>query len=113
MSKSCLLIPNLEDELVYQQHYRAITGCLMFLTCLCARFQATPKVSHMVAAKRILIYLKGAPKLGLWYLISDDINLYGYTDNDFGGCNINKKSTLGASQFLGGRILSWQFKKQA
>ncbi|GJU99512.1 ribonuclease H-like domain-containing protein [Tanacetum coccineum] len=40
---------------------------IMFAVCACARFQVTPKVSHLQAVKRIFRYLKGQPKLGLWY----------------------------------------------
>ncbi|GKB82900.1 putative ribonuclease H-like domain-containing protein [Tanacetum coccineum] len=55
--------------------YRSMIGSLMYLTssrpdimfdvCACARFQVTPKVSHLYAVKRIFRYLKGQPKLGL------------------------------------------------
>ncbi|KAI3725570.1 hypothetical protein L1987_65360 [Smallanthus sonchifolius] len=38
--------------------------------------------------------------------------MYAYTDSDYGGCNLDKKSTLGGCQFLGGRLISWQCKKQ-
>ncbi|KAI3795248.1 hypothetical protein L1987_37897 [Smallanthus sonchifolius] len=105
-----------------QHQYRAMIASLMYLTasrpdimfavCLCARFQAAPKVSHLQAVKRILRYLKGAPKLGLWYPKNGNVNLYAYTDNDYGGCNLDKKSTSGGCQFLGGRLISWQCKKQ-
>ena len=40
---------------------------IIFVTCLCAKFQANPKESHLIAVKRIFRYLKGAPNLGLWY----------------------------------------------
>nr|GEY98680.1 uncharacterized mitochondrial protein AtMg00810-like [Tanacetum cinerariifolium] len=40
---------------------------IMFVVCACVRFQVTPKVSHLHAMKRIFRYLKGQPKLGLWY----------------------------------------------
>ena len=40
---------------------------ITFATCLCARFQANPKESHMVTIKRIFRYLKGTPNYGLWY----------------------------------------------
>ena len=39
---------------------------IMFSTCLCARFQANPKESHLIAVKRIFKYLKGTPNLGIW-----------------------------------------------
>ncbi|GKD65381.1 putative ribonuclease H-like domain-containing protein, partial [Tanacetum coccineum] len=57
--------------------YRSMIGSLMYLTssrpdimfavCACARYQVNPKVSHLHAVKRIFRYLKGQPKLGLWY----------------------------------------------
>ena len=79
---------------------------IMFATCLCAKFQANPKVSHLLAVKRILRYLKGAPTLGLAYPKNSDFRFRAYTDSDYGGCNINKKSTSGGCQFLGERVVS-------
>ncbi|KAD4180043.1 hypothetical protein E3N88_28634 [Mikania micrantha] len=123
MSKTTSLGPDLEGEDVDQHQYRAMIGSLMYLTasrpdimfatCVCARFQATPKVSHLLAVKRIFRYLKGAPNLGLWYPRNDDFQFIAYTDSDYGGCNISKKSTYGGCQFLGSRIVSWQCKKQS
>nr|GEX76529.1 hypothetical protein [Tanacetum cinerariifolium] len=57
--------------------YRSMIGSLMYLTtsrpdimfvvCACARHQVKPKERHLHAVKRIFRYLKGHPKLGLWY----------------------------------------------
>ncbi|GKC39543.1 hypothetical protein Tco_1051927 [Tanacetum coccineum] len=55
---------------------------IMFVVCACARFQVTPKVSHLHAVKRIFRYLK------------------------------DRKSTTGGCQFLGRRLISWQCKKR-
>nr|GEW16158.1 retrovirus-related Pol polyprotein from transposon TNT 1-94 [Tanacetum cinerariifolium] len=55
-----------------------------------------PKESHLIAIKRIFRYLKGTPSLGLWYLKCLGFDLKGYSDSDFAGCNIDKKSTLAA-----------------
>ena len=66
----------------------------------------------MRAVKRILHYLKGQPLLGLWYPVGGDLDLVAFTDSDYGGCNFDRKSTSGGCQFLGGRIVSWQCKKQ-
>jgi hypothetical protein len=84
----------------------------MFAVCLCARFQASPKESHLTAAKRILRYLRDKPKLGLWYPMHGNFELTAFTDSDYGGCNIDRKSTTGGCQLLGGRLVSWQCKKQ-
>ena len=85
---------------------------IMFATCLCARFQADPKESHLIAVKRIFRYLKGTPNLGIWYPKDTGFDLIGYTDSDFAGCKIDRKSTSGSCQFLGRRLVSWYSKKQ-
>ncbi|KAK1392142.1 hypothetical protein POM88_011198 [Heracleum sosnowskyi] len=85
---------------------------IMFATCLCARFQSNPKESHLIAVKRIFRYLKGTPNLGIWYPKDTGFDLIGYTDSDFAGCKIDRKSTSGSCQFLGRRLVSWYSKKQ-
>ncbi|GJU85577.1 putative ribonuclease H-like domain-containing protein [Tanacetum coccineum] len=69
---------------------------IMFAVCTCARFQVTPKVSHLHAVKRIFRYLKGQPKLGLWYPKDSPFILEAYTDSDYAGTSLDKKSTIGA-----------------
>ncbi|GJS19977.1 hypothetical protein Tco_0448609 [Tanacetum coccineum] len=85
---------------------------IMFVVCACARFQVTPKVSHLHAVKRIFRYLKGQPKLGLWYPKDSPFDLEAYTDSDYAGASLDRKSTTGGCQFLGRRLISWQCKKQ-
>ncbi|GJZ79007.1 putative reverse transcriptase, RNA-dependent DNA polymerase, partial [Tanacetum coccineum] len=75
-------------------------------------FQVTPKVSHLHAVKRIFRYLKGQPKLGLWYPKDSPFDLKAYTDSDYAAASLDKKSTTRCSQFLGKRLISWQCKKQ-
>ncbi|KAJ9539488.1 hypothetical protein OSB04_032221 [Centaurea solstitialis] len=102
--------------------YRGMIGSLLYLTgshpdimyatCLCARYQADPKESHMKAIKRIFRYLKGTPNLGLWYPRDSGFNLTAFSDSDFAGCKIDRKSTTGGCQLLGGKLVSWTSKKQ-
>ncbi|KAI3818972.1 hypothetical protein L1987_12794 [Smallanthus sonchifolius] len=115
------LTPDVDGESIDQHLYRSMIGSLMYLTasrpdimfavCLCARFQANPKLSHLSAVKRILRYLKYKPKLGLWYPKTDLFDLVAYSDSDYGGCNLDRKSTSRGCQFLGNRLVSWQCKK--
>ena len=84
----------------------------MFATCLCARFQADPRESHLIAIKRIFRYLKGTPNLGIWYPRDSGFDLTGYSDADYAGCRIDRKSTTGTCQFLGNKLVSWFSKKQ-
>ncbi|GKA36542.1 putative ribonuclease H-like domain-containing protein [Tanacetum coccineum] len=102
--------------------YRSMIGSLMYLTAsrpdimfafyACSRFQVTPKTSHLSDVKRIFRYLKGKPKLGLWYPRVSSFDLEAYSDSDYAGANLDRKSTTGGCQFLGRRLISWQCKKQ-
>ncbi|GJT68264.1 hypothetical protein Tco_1019744 [Tanacetum coccineum] len=85
---------------------------IMFVVCACARFQVTPKVSHLHAEKRIFRYLKGQPKLGLWYPRDSPFDLEAFSDSDYAGASLDRKSTTGGCQFLDKRLISWQCKKQ-
>ena len=62
-------------------------------------------------AKRIIRYLKGTSNLGLWYSKDSSLSLIGYTDTDYGGCKIDRKSISGTCQFLGSNLISWYYKK--
>ncbi|KAJ9547332.1 hypothetical protein OSB04_019875 [Centaurea solstitialis] len=102
--------------------YRGMIGSLLYLTasrpdimystCLCARYQAEPKESHLTVVKRIFRYLKGTPNLGLWYSKDSGFDLTAYSDSDFAGCKIDRKSTTGGCHLLGGKLVSWTSKKQ-
>nr|GEW61272.1 ribonuclease H-like domain-containing protein [Tanacetum cinerariifolium] len=76
------------------------------------RFQVNPNVSHLHAVKRIFRYLKGQPKLGLWYPKDSLFDLVAYTDSDYTGASLDRKFTSRGCQFLGCRLISWQCKKQ-
>ncbi|GJR09762.1 putative ribonuclease H-like domain-containing protein [Tanacetum coccineum] len=71
-----------------------------------------PKTSHLSAVKRIFRYLKGKPKLGLWYPRVSSFDLEAYSDSDYAEANLDRKSITGGCQFLGRRLISWQCKKQ-
>ncbi|GKB03623.1 putative ribonuclease H-like domain-containing protein, partial [Tanacetum coccineum] len=99
------LLKDEEAEDVDVHLYRSMIGSLMYLTasrpdimfavCACARFQVTPKVSHLHAVKRIFRYLKGQPKLGLWYPRDSPFDLEAFSDSDYAGASLDGKSTTG------------------
>ncbi|GJT75168.1 putative ribonuclease H-like domain-containing protein [Tanacetum coccineum] len=68
---------------------------ITFAVSACARFQFTPKMSHLHAVKRIFRYLKGQPKLGLWYPRDSPFDLEAFSDSDYAGASLNRKSTIG------------------
>ncbi|GJX18230.1 putative ribonuclease H-like domain-containing protein [Tanacetum coccineum] len=69
---------------------------ITFAVCACARFQVTPKTSHLHVVKRIFRYLKGQPKLGLWYPRDSPFDLEAFSDSDYAGASLDRKSTTGA-----------------
>jgi hypothetical protein len=100
-----------EGEHVDQKEYRSMIGSLLYLTatrpdiqflvCLCAHFQASPRTSHWQAVKRIFSYLHPTPDFSLWYFVSSSLALHGFSDADFAGCRLDRKSTSGTCQFFG------------
>ncbi|GJX54217.1 hypothetical protein Tco_0282586 [Tanacetum coccineum] len=102
-NKALLKDEEAEDVDVYL--YRSMIGSLMYLTtsrpdimfvvCACARFQVTSKVSHLHAMKSIFRYLKGQPKLGLWYPRDSPFDLEAFSDSDYAGASLDRKSTTG------------------
>ena len=122
MPSSCYMDADAAEKGVDQTKYRSLIGSLLYLTasrsdimffvCLCARYQANPKESHFKAAKRIIKYLKGTTNVGLWYPSYSPIYLTGYSDSDFAGCKLDRKSTSDTCHLLGSSLISWHSKKQ-
>jgi len=122
MSSSIKIDKDENGKAVDITKYRGMIGSLLYLTasrpdimysvCLCARYQSNPKESHLNAVKRIFRYLSGTKNLGLWYPKGTHIDLFSYTDADWAGCTIDRKSTSGTCHFLGFALVSWFSKKQ-
>nr|GEV54497.1 hypothetical protein [Tanacetum cinerariifolium] len=99
------LIKDAEAEDVDVHLYRSMIGSLMYLIAsrpdimfavyACARFQVTPKTSHLHAVKRIFRYLKGQPKLGLWYPRDSPFDLEAFSYSDYARASLHRKSTTG------------------
>ncbi|GJY18868.1 retrovirus-related pol polyprotein from transposon TNT 1-94 [Tanacetum coccineum] len=93
--------PDLNGKAVNETQYRGMIGSLMYLTasrpdiqfstCLYTRYQANPKESHLIAVKRIFMYIQGTPSLVLWYPKCSGFDIKGYSDSDYVGCNMDRK----------------------
>ncbi|GJS95613.1 retrovirus-related pol polyprotein from transposon TNT 1-94 [Tanacetum coccineum] len=115
------ILKNKDGKEVDVHMYRLMIGSLMYLTyssadimfavCAFARYQVNPKVSHLHAVKRNFKYLKGQPKLVLWYPKDSPFDLVAYTDSYYAGASLDRKSTTGGCQFLRTRLISWKWKK--
>jgi hypothetical protein len=122
MSTTISLSKDEHGKSVDTKLYRGMIGSLLYLTasrpdimfsvCMCARFQANPKESHLFAVKQILRYLKDTWDFGLFYPRSTSFELISYSDADFAGNKSDRKSTSGTCHLLGHSLVSWFSKKQ-
>jgi hypothetical protein len=116
MSMTIALDADEDGEDVNQKEYQSMIGSLLYLTatrpyiqflvCMCTCFQASPRNSHRQAVKRIFRYLRHTPGFGLWYSASSSLALHGFSNADFTGCQLDRKSTSGTFQFLGSSLVS-------
>jgi hypothetical protein len=108
-------------NMVDQKMYWSMIGSLLYVTasradvmfsvCMRARFQSSPE-SHLKATKRILRYLKHTQNVGLWYPKGAKFELIGFSDSDYAGCKVERRSTSGTCQLLRRSLVSWSSKKQ-
>jgi hypothetical protein len=116
MSTTTMLDVDEDGEPVDQKEYMSMISSILYLTamrpdihfalCLCARFQASPHTSHRQSMKQIMRYLRFTPEFGLWYSSSSVLSLCGYSNADFAGSCLERKSTSGTCQFLGTSLVS-------
>ena len=122
ISPTTRLGPDSSGKKVEEKLYRDMIGSLMYVTasrpdivffvCLCPWFQSDPRESHLAVVKMIFRYLKGTESLRLWYPKDFTMSLLGYTDADYAGFLVDRKSTSRMAQFLGPCLVSWDSKKQ-
>src|SRR6266480_3641717 len=122
MPTKCLLDLDPNGKEVDIKVYPSMIGSLLYLCAsrpdimlsvgVCARYQAAPKESHLVAVKRVFRYLVHTPNYGLWYPKCSSFKLHGYSDSDWAGDRVDRKSTSGTCQLLGRSLVSWSSKKQ-
>ena len=84
---------------------------IIFSICMYARYQSNPKKFHLNAIKKNFRYLKRTQNLGLWFSKQSFMDLIGYSDAYFAGCQLDKKNTSGTYQFLRVNLISWFNKK--
>jgi hypothetical protein len=116
------LYSDASGNMVDQKLYQSMIGSLLYVTtsrldvmfsvCMCARFQASPRESHLKATTRILRYLKHTQNIGLWYPKGSKFELIGYSDSDYAGCKVEKRSISDTRQLLGRSLILWSSKKQ-
>ena len=85
---------------------------MMFVVSLISRYMENPTELHLLAAKRVLRYLKGTTEFGIFNKKRGDDELAAYTDSDYAGDLEDRKSTSGYVFLLSSGVVSWSSRKQ-
>jgi hypothetical protein len=122
IAPGCKLYNDENGACVDETLFKQMVGCLMYLTatrpdlmfavCLISRYMAKPTKLHLLAAKRILRYLRGTTELGIFYKKGGREGLIGYTDSDYAGDLEDRKSTSGYAFMMGSGAVAWSSRKQ-
>nr|GEV22684.1 putative ribonuclease H-like domain-containing protein [Tanacetum cinerariifolium] len=106
-----LLVQIYVDDIIFGSTNKEL--CKVFEKLIKDKFQMSSMGElTFFLVKRIFRYLKGKPHLGLWYPKDLPFNLVAYSDSDYTGASLDRKSTTKGCQFHGYRLISWQCKKQ-
>jgi hypothetical protein len=121
MSFDVSLGPDEDGDAVDQREYMSMIGSLLYLTAtrsdiqstvgLCTCFQASLRSSHRMTVQRIFRYLKHTPEFEIWYSASSSLDPVGFSDADYAGCGIDRKSTSVTCYFLGSSLICWSSQK--
>jgi hypothetical protein len=123
LNTAMALDPDENGKAVDQREYMSMIGYLLYLTatrldiqfvmCLCAHFQVSPHSSHQTVIQRIFRYLKYTLKFGISYSVSSSLDFVGFSNADFVGCGIDRKSTSDTCHFLRSSLICWSSHKQS
>ncbi|GAV78978.1 LOW QUALITY PROTEIN: hypothetical protein CFOL_v3_22443, partial [Cephalotus follicularis] len=98
-------------RLVGKPNYLTVTPDISFVVSTVSQFMGAPCTTHSGATLRIVKYLKEAPGRGLLFTNHGHLDVHGYSDADWAGCPVDRRSNTGYCVFLGGNLVAWKSKK--
>ena len=98
----------LVGRLIYLAHTRPD---IAYSESVISQIMHDPREPHLQAAYRVLHYLKGNPEKGILFKKNNTLTLEAYTNADYAGSLVNRRSTIGYCTFLGGNLVTWRSKK--
>lgn len=111
-----------EGPLANAQQYRRLVGGLIYLTNtrpelgyivhILSQFMQMTLLPHWEAALRVVRYLKGCPRQGIFLKSKPDLQISAYCDSDWSGCPLSRRSLSAYIIFLGDSPIAWRTKKQ-
>ena len=122
MEQHLHLLPNDGTPFLDPSTYQRLIGRLLYLTVTrpdiqyavntLSQFMQLPRSTHLDATHRVLRHLKGSVGKGIFLSATSSLSLVGFSDSDWAGCPITRRSTTGYITMLGSSPISWKTKKQ-
>ena len=116
------LLPSKDNEVKDKERYQRLVGRLVYMShthpdiafaiSMVSQFMHACGQQHFDIVYRILRYLKGSPGRGLLFKGCGHLQVEAFTDADWAGSVVDRRSTSGYCTFVGGNLVTWRSKKQ-
>ncbi|XP_031277632.1 secreted RxLR effector protein 161-like [Pistacia vera] len=105
--------PERYRQIVGKLNYLIVTSPdIAFLVSVASQFMSSLRTSHWDAILHILKYLKGAPGRGILYSDHGYNKVKGFSDADWAGSSVDRRSLTGFCVFFRGNLISWKSNKK-